>query len=412
MTRRLLVATSTYPRWPGDSHPGFVHDLCAALVRRHDARVRVLAPTSHGAAREEVVDGVEVRRFAYWRDRPDLLRDGPALPTLKAHPTTALQVPTYLAALGAAVRRELRREPGWDAVHAHWIAPQATLAALAGAGLPRGGPRLVGTSHGTDVLGLGPAGRPLLRWTLRRLDAFTGVSRAVVDRARELGLPDEVPAVVAPMGLDADRFRPDADAGAALRDELGIGTAPLAVCVARLVPGKGVDVLLDALPHLRRDHPELRLAVVGDGIARDDLAARADRLGVADAVVFAGHRPHEELPAWYAAADVVVSASRSEGFGLVVAEALVSGTPVVATDLPATRDLLVDPVLGERVPVGDPPALAAAIGGVLEDGSGRRAAVRDRRPGLVARWGWDAVADRYAEVLFAPAPGDAARAVA
>ncbi len=396
MTARVLVATSTYPRWPGDSHPGFVHELCARLVSRHDVEVTVVAPTSHGAQRDEVVDGVRVIRFAYWRDRPNLLRDGPALPTLKAHPTTALQVPTYLAAMWWTLRAQLR-SGRWDAIHAHWLAPQATLARLA-----RGaaGPRLVGTSHGSDVFGLGRLGEPLLRWTLRRLDAFTGVSDAVVQRARSLGLPPSVPATVAPMGIDTDRFRPDPGGRQRVRARLGLGDEPLVLAISRLVPGKGVDVLLDALPPVVRAHPTLRVAVVGHGQARAELEAQRDRLGLGDVVTFHGHQPLAELPGWYAAADVHVSTSRSEGFGLVTAEALACGCPVVATDLPAVREIVTG-AAGQLVPVDRPDQLASALSDHLAARDDRRRAALDGAAAIADRFGWDRAADRYAQVLLA-----------
>lgn len=402
MTRRLLVVTSTYPRWDGDTHPRFVHDLCANLVARHDAEVVVLAPTSHGARRSETVDGVQVERFAYWRDRPNLLRDGPALPTLKARPTTAFQVPTYVAAMGAAIRGQLRDHGPWDAIHAHWLLPQATIAALArGPRSSQGRPRLVATSHGSDVLATGRAMQPPLRWTLRHLDAVTGVSTAVVDRLRALGIPGNVPATVAPMGIDTGVFRPSADSRASKRAELGLDVdRPLVLCAGRLVAGKGVDVLLHALPAVVARHPELRVAIVGHGAARSDLERQAARLGLADRVGFHGFVPQTELARWFAAADVTVSPSRSEGFGLVGVEALASGCPLIVSDLPALRDVIGPASAARTVPVGDVARLSQA----LLDQLGERETSRDlaiaHAPDLAGRFGWDAATDRYAEVLF------------
>ncbi|MFT5223341.1 MAG: glycosyltransferase involved in cell wall biosynthesis [Glaciecola sp.] len=386
----IVVATSTYPRWEGDTHPAFVHELCVRLAR--DVDVTVLAPTSHGAARDEVVDGVHVRRFAYWRDRPGLLRDGPALPTLRRNPLSALQVPTYLAALRSALRRELASRP-IDAIHAHWVLPQGTIAARARRTSP--GTRLVMTSHGSDVFGV-PASTPALRWTLRHADAFTGVSQAVLDRAHAIGLPESTTAMVAPMGVDTDVFRPDPEERLAVRASHGIA-GPLVLFAGRLTAVKGIDVLLGAAPSIVHAHPDVTIVIAGTGERRGELEAQAAAAGVTDHVRFIGFQTRRDLAGWYSAADVLVGPSRSEGFGLVFAEALATGCPVVVSDLPAVRTIVDGQAAGRRVPVGDPAALAGSVREVLA-GDLRGAALADAaRQG--ERWSWDAAAARYLPLL-------------
>lgn len=392
----ILVTTSTYPRWSGDSHPSFVHDLCARLAR--DCEVTVLAPASHGAADDEVVDGVQIRRFRYWRDRPDLLRDGAALPTLRRHPLTALQVPAYLAALHLALRRELARG-SFDAIHAHWVLPQGTLAAIGARRRGReGGPRLVMTAHGSDVFAV-PASGPVLRWTLRRADAFTGVSTAVVARARALGLPPATEAVVAPMGVDTTLFAPDPAAREAVRAEHGI-EGPLVLFAGRLSRTKGIDVLLDAAVDIVRERPEVTVVIAGTGERQQALAAQAAGAGLDANVRFVGFQPRAALARWYAAADLLVGPSRSEGFGLVFAEALTSGCPVVASDLPAIRDIVDPRAAGQLVAPEDPGALARAVLSFVDDRElWHRRALEDRARSA-ARFGWDVAAERYRAILL------------
>ena len=178
---------------------------------------------------------------------------------------------------------------------------------------------------------------------------------------------------VAPIGVDAERFRP-LDRREA-RERLGIPLDDESLLyVGRLDAIKGADVLLEAFG-LLSERPQLRLRIVG-GEVDADYAARlrglASELGVADRVTWVGLAPNDELPWHYAAADVVVVPSHSESFSIVATEAMACGTPVVASNVPGPASFIEDGVSGRLVPPGDAPALAAAISELLDDGDARR----------------------------------------
>jgi glycosyltransferase involved in cell wall biosynthesis len=138
--------------------------------------------------------------------------------------------------------------------------------------------------------------------------------------------------------------------------------ARLVVCVGRLAPVKNQRLAIEALPQLPAD---VVLVLVGDGSERSRLERLALRLEVHDRVVFAGAR--RDATAIAAAADVVVSTSKSEGMPLAVAEAMAAARPVAATDVRGTRDLIDDGVTGLLVPLDDPAALAGATSRLLRD---------------------------------------------
>lgn len=184
-------------------------------------------------------------------------------------------------------------------------------------------------------------------------------TRAMDRRLRELGV--RAPIAIVPSAIDVERFA-RGERSAHVRDRLGAADgAPLALVVSRLGVEKNVELALDALAHL----PGLRLAIVGEGPHRDALAHRAARLGVAGRVRFAGALPRELLPDVYASVDAFVFPSTTDTQGLVLAEALAAGLPVVAADSEASRDVLGD---AGRLVAPDPVALAGAIGDAIAAG--------------------------------------------
>lgn len=179
--------------------------------------------------------------------------------------------------------------------------------------------------------------------------------------------------VAVPPGVDTARFHPDVS-GTAVRAELGLA-GPVAGLVANIRGSKGHDVFLDAAREVRAALPDARFLIVGDGVGYDDVRARVDRLGLAQAVVMTGFR--RDIPEVMAALDVLVLPSiRSEATSQVIVQALAVGTPVVATSVGGSPEVIRDGETGRLVPPNDAHALAAAIVATLRDRAGARAMAR------------------------------------
>lgn len=385
---RLLVLASTYPRWADDPEPGFVHELARRLTGEFE--VQVLAPHATGAAAVETLDGVRVRRFRYAPERLEsLVNHGGIVTNLKRHRWKWLLVPPFLLAQAWTTWRALR-EFRPHLVHAHWIIPQGLLAAgLAGKARA---PLLV-TSHGADLFALrAPPFEVLKRWVVRRASRLTVVSAAMKDELVRLDA-DPSTVEVAPMGVDLrERFVPGPVAGVRGEELLFVG---------RLVEKKGLRYLIEALPRVGAQRPDVALTVAGFGPEEPALRALAAQLGVGDRVKFLGPVSQRDLPALYRRAAALVApfveaeSGDQEGLGLVMVEAIGCGCPVIASDLPAVRD-----VLDHRVPPGRPDLLADAILALLarprEQTRAECAALRER---ALVRFDWVAVAAGYAARL-------------
>ena len=218
-------------------------------------------------------------------------------------------------------------------------------------------------------------------------------------------------------GVDVARFAAaDRDLAAALRRRAGAAGRPLILAVGGIEPRKGSDTLVRAIGSLRRSGRRPVLAVVGGHSFQDYrdyrervLASLPDAgLRLDDDVVLLGTVADAELPAWYAAADVLAFPSTKEGWGLAVLEAMSAGLPVVTSDLPVFREYLRPGRDALLVPVGDAPALAAALAAVLDDPR-LAASLRGAGRAVCERFSWSRAAAEH-EAIYATA-GRAARSM-
>ncbi len=251
--------------------------------------------------------------------------------------------------------------------------------------------RLISTSHSTQEGG--PLRLIALRHTDRWADRTIGVSDAVVRNllthracpAQKLGTIHN--------GIDVARFAPDSAQRHAIRAALGLDAATsLLLAVGRLVPAKDHPNLLSAFAALAQRKPNALLAIAGAGPGEAALREQAQRLGVTDRVRILGMRP--DIPALMNAADVFVSSSSWEGFGLAVAEAMACEKRVVATDCGGVREVV--GACGQLVPPQDSQALADACTAALDMPTLKaRAACRAARLRIVQRFSLDAAVDRW-----------------
>jgi glycosyltransferase involved in cell wall biosynthesis len=297
-----------------------------------------------------------------------------ALAGVPFHPVPALARPLRprrdLAALWALFRLFRRLSP--DIVHTH-SSKAGILGRLAAAlaGVPV---RL----HSVHGFGFHAGGRPPLRAALivaERLAArFTThwivVSRSNLEQGAALRLVDPGRATLIRSGVDLQRLRAPRDAGR-VRRELGLGAEqPLVLSIACLKPQKAPLDLVGAAARVARDVPQARFALAGDGELRGAVEAAAEAAGLRGRFHLLGWR--DDVPDLLAAADVFLHTARWEGLPRVLAEALASGVPVVATDVDGAREVVAEGVNGHLCRAGDVAALAERVVDLLGDPERRR----------------------------------------
>jgi teichuronic acid biosynthesis glycosyltransferase TuaC len=353
-TMRVLIMTKIFPNRIEPSSSPFNRQQFAALGRLCDVEILATIPWFPGAG-----------AFRRW-SRAGRLLDVPSGDRIEGlavhHPRFAfiprighaISGPLYAASLAKFVLRYRGRV---DVLLGSWAYPDGFAAVVLASLL--GVPSVV-KLHGSDidVVARLPGPRRRLQWALPRAARVVAVSRPLADSAVALGVsPDRVDVVR--NGVDSERFRP-LDRGEARR---ALGESPdvrIVLCIGRIERDKGALDLIHAFARTRhRLAPRAKLVMVGDGSAVAECRKTAMELG-AD-VEFTGPLPHDQIPRWIAACDVLALPSWHEGTPNVVLEAIACGRRVVATSVGGVPDVIHSDALGALVNPKDVPALATAL---------------------------------------------------
>jgi glycosyltransferase involved in cell wall biosynthesis len=394
---RILFLSTIYPT-PAEPAKGvFNRNLVRALATRHE--VVVLAPIPWTA------DPPWSGRAGLGRDRSRVL-DG-----IRVYHPRYYYLPKVLPARAGWFYRQSVRQTAPqlvgefrpDLVLAYWAYPDGAVAARIARSAGARSAVIVG---GSDVLiaTRSTAVRRRVVAALTECDDVLSVSADLRQRVVELGVPPDRSHLWR-QGIEADVFGPGNQAAA--RHRLGIPAGdPIVVWVGRMVPVKGLDVLVRAAGLLRDRGVKFRLFLVGDGPLRGQLAADCAGAGLSGRVQFSGPCDHGQLADWYRAADLTVLPSRSEGLPNVLRESVACGTPFVASRVGGIPEIA-DPALDRLVPPEEPGALADAMADAL--------AARGNRPARRYRpQTWSESADCLVELVTgtrsrAPGPALAVR---
>ncbi|MFI1680291.1 glycosyltransferase family 4 protein [Streptomyces sp. NPDC020607] len=378
---KTLIVTNDFPPRPGGIQ-AFLHNMALRL----DPERLVVYASTWKRGRE----GAEATA-AFDAEQPfQVVRD-----------STTMLLPTPRVTRRAV---SLLREHGCTSV---WFGAAAPLGLMAPALRKAGATRLVATTHGHEA---GWAQLPASRQLLRRIGDSTDTITYLGEYTRSRIAAALSPAaagrmVQLPPGVDEKTFHPGSG-GDAVRARLGLTDRPVVVCVSRLVPRKGQDTLILAMPRILAAEPDAVLLIVGGGPYEKDLRRLAAETGVADSVRFTGAVPWSELPAHYGAGDVFAMPCRTrrggldvEGLGIVYLEASATGLPVVAGDSGGAPDAVRDGETGWVVRGAAPEEAADRIVALLGDAELRSRMGERGRAWVEERWRWDALAENLKSLL-------------
>ncbi|MBN1652863.1 MAG: glycosyltransferase family 4 protein [Deltaproteobacteria bacterium] len=369
----LIVATRNYPPTVGG-----IETLCYALVRALHAQgvsVHVVAPEAPGSDRVDAIEPYPITRYSS-RRTPGLKLYWAVSKVLQSHDAPVLCGQWTSSSL-LVVKRALSNRPT----------------------------RLLSFGHGKEFLLAGSAWRRsfffarYMREVLMRTE-IVAISRYTASLAREAGA--QKVHLLNP-GVDTARFT--LGCSNPLPAQLVGMKRPRLLTVARLVPRKGIDTVIAALPTIAKRHPNIQYLVAGEGPDLPRLQSMTVERRIQDRVHFLGRVPDPQLPALYGEADLFVLLARQElkkreveGFGLVLLEAQACGTPVIAARSGGMVDALLEDQTGLAVPENDPSSFAQQAGDLLEN-SARLSAMCTAARAHAVKNDWSQTATRLRSLL-------------
>jgi phosphatidylinositol alpha-1,6-mannosyltransferase len=397
--KKILITTSTFPRWKGDSEPPFISDMAQALSRYF--KVIVLAPYAKGAKKKETWGEVEIRRFSYfvpykWQR---LCYGGGIFANLLKSKLNYLLIPFLFFFEMIAVIRLVKKE-NIDLLYANFILPQGFVGAIVKRFIKI---PVVINALGGDVGITNPVLRYFVKYSLKRANHVVALTHALRDEINKMKI-GEIDITIMPLGVYSDLFSPG-HRDEKIRHKYVSNKDPLLLFVGRLVEKKGVSYLIKAFPEVLKKFDNSKLLIIGNGLLANDLKRLVQELNVTDSVYFEGDIDNKKLPQFYASADIFIGPSvipesgDLEGQGVVFLEAMASGCCTIGTSIGGIPMSVVHEKSGLLVEQKNSQQISQAVIRILEDSILRNRLKQEGRNHVVNNFDWQVIARRYQDLF-------------
>jgi teichuronic acid biosynthesis glycosyltransferase TuaC len=398
---RTLLYSTLYPSVARPIHGVFVETRLRELLQTGQVQTRVVAPVPWvPSALARSGPYMQMARTPARETRNGIEVLHPRYPLL---PKIGMTTAPLLLALSSirAIQGLIDEGFDFDVIDAHYYYPDGVAAALLARWFKK---PLTITARGTDLNLIPEHALPkrMIHWAAQRADASIGVCAALMDVLRQWGIPDQQLHVMR-NGVDLQRFSPQEPAQA--RQALAVAGAPVLLSVGHLIERKGHHLVVAAMPKVLAQFPQARLLIAGEGEERGRLTALIESLNLQASVTLVGAIANEKMAQWYSAADLMVLASSREGWANVLLEAMACGTPVVATRIWGTPEVITTDAVGVLVDERSSDGLASAMLSLLQNPRSR-AAVRAYAEGF----SWEQTSSKQLD-LFRRLAAGAPRAV-
>lgn len=397
--KNVLVTATTFPRWKNDTEPNFVYILSSLLARK-GYNVIVLAPHHYGAKKFEMMGNLKVYRFPYFYPLrfQKLCYEGGILENIRKSVLAKIQIPfLFISELFYTIK--IIKKEKIDFIHAHWIIPQGIVAVIIKKlyKIP-----FIATAHAGDVF-------PIRENILKNLAglALKNSSYITVNsnftKNSILRLCNTKNIEVIPMGVNLNDFNPKKRENK-LKNKYG-SKNNLILFVGRFAKKKGVEYLIKSMPLVLKNLPKTKLLVIGYGPEKIKLVSLTKELKIEDNVIFIGKVGNQDLPKYYATADLFVGPSivtetgDTEGLGIVFLEALASGTCAIGSNVGGIPDIIKHNKTGLLVQQKNSHQLAKTIIKILQNEKLRKILVKNGQLHVKNNYNWDLVGKKFDRVF-------------
>ena len=397
---KVLVLTTTFPRWKNDTTPAFVYELSKRL-QESGLEIFVLAPHHEGAKRFETMDGMKVYRFPYFYPKKyqKLVYEGGILPNFKRSNLAKIQVPLLIISEFFYAFKVIKGEK-IDIIHSHWVIPSGLVGGVFKKIFRM---RHITTAHAGDVFTIENSKilSMIASYVFNNTDIITANSNYTKNVMMSTKNETKNKIEIIPMGVDISRFNPQKASN--LRNTYG--AEYLILSVGRLVDKKGIKYLIMAMKDVIKEFPNAKLIIGGSGPEKDNLKKLSESLNLKENMFFVGYLKNSDLPKYYASSDIFVLPSiktkggDTEGLGVVLLEAMACGTPVIGSDIGGITDIIKDGENGFLTKPESPNDIANEVIKLLADVSLRKRFLYNGLKNVQERFSWEIVTELFIKVF-------------
>lgn len=397
--KKILVFATTFPSFlPWDTTPGFVYDLSKRLQKLW-LQIIVLTPRVPWSKKYEEKDGMRIYRFPYFfRSQWETLNDWAILPNIKKNKLLLFQVPFLLLA-GFFYLIKIVKNEKIDTIHSHWIIPQWFLSVLYKK-LFNKNIKILCTTHGWDIFWLRwKIGTMIKKFTLKNIDKLTVVSNAIKTECVKLWIAENKIDVIS-MWVDTELFSPN-NYDENIKKQYNINGKFL-LFVGRLAEKKWVTYLIQAMRWIVDKYSDTKLMIIWNWPLEQELKNEVKELKLENNIIFTWGIQNNQLPKYYATADIFVWPSiiakdgDSEWFWLVFVEAILSGCITFWSELYWITDIIENWKTGYLIKPNDSKDIEEKIKYILENDDFDE---DNARSIISKKFGWDEISEKYFSLL-------------
>jgi len=394
---KVLILATGYPRWKGDFSNVYLHRLAKSLVKR-GVEVHVVSPHTHGLKKEEIMDGVFIHRFQYLY--PSNLQDLAYFPGMPEKIKTIkgkIQVPFFMLSMIKKLLDIVKRYE-IDVINAHWAIPPGFIATFTRR--LHGKPVLI-TLYGAELWPVIKNNSRIMKlfisYALNAAEKVVGISDATCNAGKEISERKDIE--ILPDGIDTETFNPKIE-GEQIKKRHKVKSFMI-FSSGRFVERKGFKYLLEAMPFILKEFPDVKSILGGDGPEKGNLEDTVNKLQLKENVIFTGFIPDEYFPKYMKAADIFVLPSivdgrgDTEGSATILLEAMACGTPVIGTKVGGIPYTIKDGLGGFLVEQKDSKQLAEKILMLLKDEEKRKRMGRAGHRYVTQKYSLYKIADLY-----------------
>ena len=397
---KILVLTTTFPRWEHDMRPAFVYELSKRL-EQSGLEIVVLAPHCDGAKQFEILDGMKIYRYRYFfpTKYQKLVYDGGILPNIKKSTLAKVQIPFLLISEIISTLKIIRKEK-IEIIHSHWIIPNGLAGAIGKIlfNIPH-----ITTAHAGDVFTIQKSGMLQMAGSFVLSNAELITANSVFTKKSILSINSSVDNKIRiiPMGVDECRF--------CKKDRIRAGepteSSRIILSIGRIVEKKGLKYLIMAMQEIIKRYPDMTLFIGGDGPEKKQLIQLCSELNLEKNVIFLGFVAPEKIAELYASSDIFILPSietkdgDTEGLGVVLLEAMACGVPVIGSNLGGITDIIEDNKTGLLTRPGDPDDIARKILSLISDKELRTTLSKNAITLVNEKFSWNIVSKQFSEAF-------------